>query len=84
MFLLRDKLITQGEKRETSIQNFQRNNVARQVEGFCISYFAALSSRTKTATAIMTSQICTFFPERPARALFVWINLLSLISNDVK
>ena len=23
-------------------QNLQRNNVARQVEGFCISYFAAL------------------------------------------
>ena len=25
-------------------QNLQRNNVARQVEGFCISYFAALST----------------------------------------
>ena len=24
-------------------KNFQRNNVARQVEGFCVSYFAALS-----------------------------------------
>jgi len=24
-------------------QNLQRNNVARQVEGFCISYFAALT-----------------------------------------
>ena len=31
-----------GEKRETSTQNLQRN-VARQVEGFCISYFAAFS-----------------------------------------
>ena len=41
MFLLRDKLITQGEKRETSTQNLQRNNVARQVEGVCISYFTA-------------------------------------------
>ena len=29
--LLRDKLITQREKRETSTQNLQRNNVARQV-----------------------------------------------------
>ena len=26
-------------------ENLQRNNVARQVEGFCISYFAALRSR---------------------------------------
>ena len=26
-------------------QNLQRNNVARQVEGFCISYFAALTLR---------------------------------------
>ena len=76
MFLLRDKLITQGEKREISTststlikliksgktshqlqikskikyiyihiymcQNLQRNNVARQVEGFCISYVAAI------------------------------------------
>ena len=41
MFLLCDKLITQSEKRQTSTQNLQRNNVARQVEGFCISYFAA-------------------------------------------
>ena len=29
MFLLRDKSITQGEKREASTQNLQRNNVAR-------------------------------------------------------
>ena len=45
MFLLRDKLITLGEKRETSTQNLLRNTVARRVEGFCISYFAALSHR---------------------------------------
>ena len=38
-YLLRDK-ITQGEKREPSIQNLQRNNVVLQVEGFCVSYFA--------------------------------------------
>ena len=38
-----NKLITHREKRETSTQNLQRNNVARQVEGFCISYFAALT-----------------------------------------
>ena len=39
MFLLRDKLITQREKRETSTKNLKRNNAARQV---CIPYFAAL------------------------------------------
>jgi len=33
MFLLRDKLITQSEKRETSTQNLQRNNVARLRRG---------------------------------------------------
>ena len=43
MFLLREKFITQGEKRETSTQNLQRNNVARQVKGFCISCFAAFA-----------------------------------------
>jgi len=39
ILLLLDRLITQGEKRETSTQNPQRNNVMRQVEGFvsCIS-----------------------------------------------
>ena len=45
--LLRDKLIMQGEKRETSTQNReneQRNNVARHVEGFCI-LFRRLYSR---------------------------------------
>ena len=41
MFLLRDRLITQGEKRGTSTKNLKRNNVARQVESFCIPYFAA-------------------------------------------
>ena len=29
-------------KTEDIDPNFQRNNVARQVEGFCMSYFAAL------------------------------------------
>jgi len=38
MFLLRIKFIMQGEKRETSTKT-----VARQVEGFCISYFAAFN-----------------------------------------
>ena len=48
MFLLRDKLITQGQKRETSTLNLQRNNAARQVEGFCISYFAAQEELAET------------------------------------
>ena len=43
MFLLRYMLIRQGEKRETSSQNLQRNDVARQVEGLCISYFASFN-----------------------------------------
>ena len=34
LFLLRDKLIMRGEKRETLTQNVQRNNVARQAEDF--------------------------------------------------
>ena len=42
MFLLRVKLIAQGEKRKTSKK---RNNGARQIEGFCISYFATLTIR---------------------------------------
>jgi len=37
----------QGEKRETSTQNLQRNNVARQVEAFRISYFAAFRQLIK-------------------------------------
>ena len=41
MFLVRDKLIMKGEKHETLTQILQRDNVARQVEGFCILYFAA-------------------------------------------
>ena len=37
MFLLCDKLIKQGEKREMLTQNLQQNNIARLVEGFCFS-----------------------------------------------
>ena len=42
MCFLRDNLITQGGKHETSTRQLQRNNVARQFQGFRISYFAAL------------------------------------------
>ena len=53
MFLLRDKLILQGEKRETSAKNLKRNNVARQVKGFCIPYFAPLTRCISGATMMI-------------------------------
>jgi len=43
MFLLRVKLITQSEKRETSTKTC--NETMLPVEGFCNSYFAALSAK---------------------------------------
>ena len=43
IFLLRDKLITQGEKHETRTQNLQWNNVAREAERLCISYLSTLT-----------------------------------------
>ena len=43
MFLLRDKMIMQGEKRETSTQTCNEAMLTRQVEGFCISYLAAFN-----------------------------------------
>ena len=44
------KLLTQGERGETSTQNLQRSNVVRHVLGFCISYFAAFCMRLFGAT----------------------------------
>ena len=41
MFLLRDKLIMQGEKRETSTQTCNETMFCAKLRGFCISYFAA-------------------------------------------
>ena len=41
-YLLGNKLITRGEKSETSTHHLQRNNIARQVEGFSISHLAAV------------------------------------------
>ena len=74
-FLLRIKLIMQGEKRETSTK--QRNNVARQVEGFCISYFAALkySGSDQTKYCIKSSQ------HYVVSALPIFLLLLSIICN---
>ena len=62
MFLLREKFITQGEKRETSNQNLQLNNVSRQVEGFCILYFAefiAIVHANSHATYVIYAGIYT-------------------------
>ena len=39
----RQEVDREGEKRETSTQSLQRNNVARQVEKFFIWYFSALN-----------------------------------------
>ena len=51
VLLLHDKLITQSAKGKISAQNLQRNNVAWQVECFCVSYFAALSKQVKYDSA---------------------------------
>ena len=55
--LLRAKLITRGEKRETLTKSKQRNNVARQVEVFCISYLAALNQLILSNTKIFDKEI---------------------------
>ena len=57
-------LITQGEKRETSTQNLQRNNVARQVEGSCISYFAAFGESYIYSIALQGPRL-TYYYTRP-------------------
>ena len=59
-------LDTQGEKRETSTQNLQKNNVAWQVEGFCISCFT-------------TFIICQMFSlENDWSIRVTWPNILQL------
>jgi len=45
ILLLRDGLIAQGGRRETSSQDLQRGSVAGQVGGFCVSHFAAFSDK---------------------------------------
>jgi len=44
-YLLRNKLITQGEKRRKSDPNLKHNNVAAQVECIYISFFARALKR---------------------------------------
>ena len=58
MFLLRFKLIMQSEKRETSTRTC--NNVVRQVEGFCISYFAAFNFDTSQLVSLSEVFFCVF------------------------
>ena len=60
-------------------ENLQRNNVARQVEGFCISYFTTLMHRTDTVETntykifhifrIFGLQICTVMLSDQAKLL---------------
>ena len=54
MFLLRDKMIMQGEKRETSAQTCNETMLTRQVEGFWISYLAALSHGQNKTLVILS------------------------------
>ena len=42
-------------------KNLQRNNVARQVEGFCISYFAALMRALFVSYLISALLMSAFF-----------------------
>ena len=49
MFLLRDKLIVQGEKRETSTQTCNETMLRTKFRVFCISYFAAFNHWTTTS-----------------------------------
>ena len=57
MFLLRVKLITQGEKRETSTKTCNETMLRTKLRDFCISYFAALNR----ATACVRNEICTLY-----------------------
>ena len=43
VFVAQQVDLMHGEKKGNIDQNLQRNNVARQIEGFCITYFAAFS-----------------------------------------
>lgn len=52
---------------KTSSQNFQLNNVTRQVDCFCISYFAALKSKMGSAlwrSSLELPLIICAFPHR--------------------
>ena len=53
---------TRGEKRETSAQTLQRSNVARQVEGFCISYFATLKQAVSLKKRSVSCKKYSLFP----------------------
>ena len=55
-------------------ENLQRNNVARQVEGFCISYFAAFTQRS-CCSGCHTKLLSTFRGD-PNRLM--WSSLASI------
>ena len=67
MLWFRDKLITQDEETGNIDQNLQLKNVAQQVEGFCISYFAALSNVKIPFVGIQKKD--SFFGTHPLQAL---------------
>ena len=61
-------------------QNLQRNNVARQVEGFCISYFAVFK-QTTTTTTTRTSSNKRFNEQNNscARALLIFVHYFAVL-----
>ena len=66
MFLLRDKLI----------KILQRNNVARQVESFCISYFAAFNGEfVRVGSSLLWTITCSCMSWRVA-SIFLAIKAL--------
>ena len=62
MFLFCNKLITLGEKRETSTQSLQQNNAAWQAEGFCISSFTTLREQFNWSIKSITKKVLYKFP----------------------
>ena len=62
-------------------KNLQRNNVARQVEGFCISYFAAFTHALMVSFANVRDVSCSF---RNCRKFVIISNLLDLNCYNFK
>ena len=85
-YLFWDKLIMQCEKCETSTKNLQQNNVARQVESFCILYFAASkgSPPCQQIFLFQTVPFCISSGLHKLMFLLVWIDLISWKAIGVK
>ena len=72
-----------GEKHETSTQNLQRNNVARQVEAFRISYFAAFrqlikQSKLRHFLCYASPQFISFFTHFKFSLVLIFVRIFSL------